>query len=101
MLRSAAGTARSLSTHIAGGSGPQLRVLISGAHGMLGSALRESLGTPKMGNAFSPRVYQLVRRRPVDDSEIFWDPYEMRIDVDRLEGFDAVVHLAGTSHFRP
>lgn len=62
---------------------------------MVGTALRHSLGTPKLSNNFHPDVYTLKRGDPENDNEIFWDPYEMRIDLEKLEGMDAVVHLAG------
>lgn len=71
------------------------RVLIGGASGMLGKALSASLSVPTVANHFHPEVYSLVRRRPANDREIQWDPYEGRIDVERLEGFDAFVNLAG------
>lgn len=74
---------------------PGLKVLISGGSGMMGTALRQSLGSPKLGNSFHPDIYQLVRRAPQNDHEISWDPYEGYINVEDLEGFDAFVHLAG------
>jgi nucleoside-diphosphate-sugar epimerase len=73
----------------------RLRVLVSGAHGMVGRALVKELSKPTVSNFFTPEVYTLVRRQPQTPTEIYWDPYEMRIDLKRCEGFDAVVHLAG------
>lgn len=62
---------------------------------MMGRALIKSLSAPSVANAFQPQVFTLVRRQPANDTEVYWDPYEMRIDVKKCEGFDAVVHLAG------
>ncbi len=76
-----------------------LRVLVSGASGMVGRALCAELSTPSAANAFQPQVLRLVRRQPRDDSEVYWDPYEMRIDLKKCEGVDAVVHLAGACLF--
>jgi len=69
-----------------------MTVLISGSTGLIGSALAESLA------AQGHRVGALVRppRRPgVDD--VSWDPAAGQIDAAAIEGFDAVVHLAGES----
>jgi uncharacterized protein (TIGR01777 family) len=64
-------------------------VAISGASGLLGSALAASL------QADGHRVVRLVRGGVTRDDEIGWDPDEGRIDAPALEGIDAVVHLAG------
>jgi len=62
---------------------------------MLGQALQNSLNVPKPVNRFQPDVHTLVRHAPRNGNEIYWDPYEGDIEVEKLEGFDAVVHLAG------
>lgn len=65
-------------------------IVISGASGLVGSALCEHM------EARGDRVQRLVRREVRDpDREIFWKPSEGRLDAPRLEGVDAVVHLAG------
>lgn len=64
------------------------KILVSGATGFIGSAL-----CPVLTGA-GAQVTRLVRARPRDDSEIQWDP-AAAIAGDRLDGFDAVVHLAG------
>jgi uncharacterized protein (TIGR01777 family) len=70
--------------------GPPLRVAISGAGGLVGSALTAFLTTG------GHRVYRLVRREPAEGSdEILFDPVAARIEAGKLEGLDAVVHLAG------
>lgn len=71
-----------------------LRVAITGASGLVGSALSAFL------SAGGHRVHPVVRRRPREGSdEIYWKPSEGRIDGEALEGVDAVVHLAGESLF--
>ena len=65
-------------------------VAISGASGLVGSALASRLA--RSGH----RVVRLVRRRrAVGPDEVSWDPASRTIDADRLSGVDAVVHLAG------
>lgn len=66
-------------------------VAISGASGLLGSALAASL------QADGHRVLRFVRGGVTGDTEIGWDPDAGRIDAPALEGIDAVVHLAGES----
>ncbi len=66
-----------------------LRVLISGASGLIGRALAESL------EGGGHRVVRLVRRTPASTAEIRWDPAAGQLDADGLEGFDAAIHLSG------
>jgi uncharacterized protein len=68
-----------------------MRILISGSHGLVGSALKESLQTG------GHEILLLVRHAPASDSEIEWSPERYSIALARLEGFDTVVHLAGES----
>ncbi len=65
-------------------------VAITGASGLIGTALTSSL------RATGDRVAPLVRR-PVRAGEdaIEWNPAEGRVDASSLEGIHAVVHLAG------
>jgi len=71
------------------GGGPRLTVAISGAGGLIGSALRAFL------EGRGHRVVRLVRGRAAGHGEVACDPAEGRIDAERLEGLDALVHLAG------
>ncbi len=65
-------------------------IVISGASGLIGTALTESL------IAQGHRPIALVRRPATDGiDEIAWDPAAGTIDSASLEGVDAVVHLAG------
>ncbi|HOW70027.1 MAG TPA: TIGR01777 family oxidoreductase [Phycisphaerae bacterium] len=66
------------------------RVLMTGASGLVGSALSACLV------AKGQQVVPLVRRPPRPGSrEIEWDPVQGRIDVDAFQGVDAIVNLAG------
>ena len=64
-----------------------MRVLISGASGLIGRAL-----TPALISAGHTPV-ALVRRAP-RQNEVQWNPGE-RLDAEKLAGADAIVHLAG------
>jgi uncharacterized protein (TIGR01777 family) len=64
-------------------------VVVSGSHGLIGSALVDTL--QRGGH----RIRRLVRGNASGDLEIGWDPQAGRIDAPALEGVGAVVHLAG------
>jgi uncharacterized protein (TIGR01777 family) len=68
-----------------------MKVAVTGASGLIGSALTASL------RAGGDQVVTLVRRTPSSDSEIAWDPLSRLGGLERgaLDGTDAVVHLAG------
>lgn len=69
-----------------------MKILISGSTGLLGNALVSRLRGKGHG------VARLVRSKPNaggETPEIFWKPDEGKIDAAGIEGFDAVVHLAG------
>jgi uncharacterized protein (TIGR01777 family) len=67
---------------------PPLRIAVSGASGLVGSALVPYLTTA--GHTVSRLV-----RGTAKPGEIAWDPAKGTIDAAALEGQDAVVHLAG------
>ncbi len=69
--------------------GSHLRVAISGASGLIGSALAGLLTTG------GHEVMRLVRRAAAGPDEIAWDPERSRVDDAALARVDAVVHLAG------
>lgn len=66
-----------------------MRVLMAGASGLIGTALRRSLA------ADDAEVVSLVRRRPGAENERYWDPATGKLDPAVVEGFDAVINLAG------
>jgi hypothetical protein len=66
-----------------------VNVLVTGSHGLIGSAL-----IPKL-RAGDARVLRLVRGEPEGSDDVRWDPVAGTIDAGGLEGVDAVVHLAG------
>jgi uncharacterized protein (TIGR01777 family) len=66
-----------------------VKVAVTGASGLIGSAL-----VPALREA-GHDVVTLVRRAPAAEDEIEWHPDAGTIDAERLAGIDAVVHLAG------
>jgi uncharacterized protein (TIGR01777 family) len=67
-----------------------LRVLISGASGVLGNALIPLLTTG------GHEVWTLVRRQPDRSKrEIYWNPEKNALNLAGLPPFDGVIHLAG------
>ena len=69
-----------------------MKILVSGSHGLVGKALSKAL--TKDGH----EIINLVRRdRVYGKPEIEWHPNKGLLDPDQIEGFDAVVHLAGES----
>jgi uncharacterized protein (TIGR01777 family) len=65
-----------------------LHLVVSGASGLIGSAL-----VPRL-TAEGHRVRRLVRRAP-GQNEIAWDPARGKLDAEHLVGVDGVIHLAG------
>ncbi len=67
-----------------------MKILISGSTGLIGEAVVSYLA--KQGHT----IVRLVRR-PVQNKskEIFWNPEKQEIDLQSLENFDVVLHLAG------
>jgi hypothetical protein len=68
---------------------PPVDVAITGASGLIGSALSNSL------QADGHRVLRFQRGGVTSGDAIGWDPDAGRIDAPALEGIDAIVHLAG------
>ena len=69
-----------------------MKILVSGSHGLVGSALVKSLIADRH------EVVRLVRSKlEFGADEVEWHPDQERIDSTRLEAIDAVIHLAGES----
>ena len=65
-----------------------MKVLVTGSRGLVGSYLVPFL------ESRGHQVVRLVRSNP-QSGDIVWNPESREIDKSKLEGFDAVVHLAG------
>jgi uncharacterized protein len=65
------------------------RIAVTGASGLIGSALVGHLKS--QGHS----VQRLVRRTPISSDEVQWDPQTGFVDLEPLNGVDAVIHLAG------
>ena len=68
---------------------PPQRIAVTGASGLIGSALVGYLKS--QGHT----VQRLVRRPALSSEEITWDPIAGTVDMEALAGVDAVIHLAG------
>lgn len=67
-----------------------MKVLVSGSSGLIGSELVPFLKSKNHS------VSRLVRSKSGSgDEEVLWNPVACVMDTKRMEGFDAVVHLAG------
>jgi uncharacterized protein (TIGR01777 family) len=80
--------AADLAAHAGYRDRPRLTIAVTGAGGLLGRALVPFLTTG------GHRVVTITRR-PSGADQIGWDPASGRLDASRLDGVDAVVHLAG------
>ena len=68
-----------------------MRVVVSGASGLVGPALVAAL------RADGSEVVRLVRREPTSGDERRWDPAGGMLDPSHLEGADAIVNLSGAN----
>ena len=68
---------------------PPQRVAVTGASGLIGTALVGHLRNE------GHTVQRFVRRPAIARDEITWDPKAGTVDLTALEGVDAVIHLAG------
>src|SRR6478672_1468421 len=68
-----------------------MKVLVTGASGLIGTALRKSFA------AKGWEMLSATRHQPKSESEVQWSIEDGFTDLSKLEGVDAVVHLAGES----
>jgi hypothetical protein len=67
-----------------------MKILVTGSSGLIGSALVTEL------TGAGHYVVRLVRSAPNRDrGDVLWDPVSGKVERSKLEGMDAVVHLAG------
>lgn len=66
-----------------------MRIAVTGASGLIGSAVVPALR--ERGH----EVIRLVRRTPSAPDEVRWDPEAGEVDLAGLNGIDGVIHLAG------
>ena len=66
-----------------------MKVAVTGASGLIGSALVPAL------KSRGHDVVRLVRRAPAAPDEVRWDPASGQVDLAGLAGTEGIVHLAG------
>lgn len=66
-----------------------MKTLITGATGLVGQSLIPLLTTQ------GHETWRLVRSAPREPNDISWRPDKSELPAERLDGLDAVVHLAG------
>lgn len=66
-----------------------MKIAVTGASGLIGTPLVAHL------RSLGHDVYRLVRRAASAPDEIAWNPESGFVDLEKLAGTDAVVHLAG------
>ena len=67
-----------------------MKILISGSSGLIGTHLSAFLS--RRGY----KIFRLIRgRNNILENDVWWDPGEDELDPARLEGYHAVIHLAG------
>jgi uncharacterized protein (TIGR01777 family) len=66
-----------------------MKILITGASGLIGRALSSTL------KAQGHTIVSAVRREPRRNDEVQWDPKSGTMAASAFDGVDAVVHLAG------
>ncbi len=68
-----------------------MRVLISGASGLIGTELQKQL------KALGDTPVVLVRRPARNENEVSWNPATHELDAKVLENIDAIINLAGAT----
>ncbi|WP_022835941.1 TIGR01777 family oxidoreductase [Salisaeta longa] len=87
-------TARDLALHRRyNPEGRALSIAVSGTSGLVGTQLVAFL------RSGGHTVHPLVRHAPAGPGEILWDPAAGAVEAEKLNGVDAVIHLAGENVF--
>ena len=68
-----------------------MKILVSGSRGFIGASLVPHLASQ------GHQVSRLMRGRQASAPDVAWDPARGALEAAALEGFDAVIHLAGES----
>jgi uncharacterized protein len=67
-----------------------MKILVTGSTGLVGSAVVKALNHQRHD------VIRLMRfHQNFPETQVFWDIQNQQIDASKLEGMDAVIHLAG------
>lgn len=70
-----------------------MRVLLAGASGFLGTALRVRLAEQEL------EVRRLVRTTPLSSNEFYWSPSEGKINATAFDDIDVLINFAGAPVF--
>src|SRR5690606_655333 len=73
-----------------------MRVLITGATGLVGSHLTKLLRQKDIEVNYLTTSKEKIKKKQGNQG-FFWDPEKQKIDDTALENVDAVIHLAGAS----
>lgn len=68
-----------------------MKIAITGSSGLIGSCLVQHFRSQR------DEVVEVSRRKKASTQSVFWNPAAGQIEADKLEGCDAVIHLAGAT----
>lgn len=77
-----------------------MRILITGATGLVGSKIREFCGQKEIGINYLTHSREKLEKQP-GYRGFYWHPKTGEIDTACLEGVSAIINLAGANLFRP
>lgn len=85
-----------LARHAAAGLPPQT-IVLTGATGLIGSALAAFLTTGGhiVVRLVRSRIHAVLLNRSAQERTAYWDPARAELELGALDGADAVIHLAG------
>jgi len=88
-------TIKDIALHNLRQGGVAMKILVTGSSGLIGSSLIPLLTSG--GHSVTRLLRSHASSRAVGTAEIIWNPDESHVPSFGLEGFDAVIHLAGES----